>query len=488
MEADALRARHRSPAPAGLAAILAAVVGLGGCATARTSPPATQVTVPGTWDASQGTSNQAATGDLSAWWQRLGDPILSNLIERAQAASPDIRSARARLRESRARRDLAAANRMPSVSAPGSARGSRNGSPAATTGSFSAGFDASWEPDIFGATGSALRAAEADLLATTADLHGTHVSLAAEVALSYVELRSYQARLDIARRNLASQAETLQLTEWRLQAGLVSEVDAAQARTNHEQTRAQLPALETSVAEAGHRLAILLGLAPGALSETLAAPAPVPVAPTEIAIGIPADTLRQRPDVRAAELRLLAENARLAQAQAGRYPSASLTGSIGLDAVTGAISGGTSLAASLAASVVQKIFDAGRIRRQIEIQDAAQEQALVSYEAAILTALEDVENALVSLAKTREREEALASAAASAQNAVSMARNRYSAGLADFQTVLDTERTALSIEDSLASTHGQATTAVITLYKALGGGWSPDRAVATASDAGRVQS
>lgn len=472
MEAEALETT-RGLTFAGRAAAVALAVALAGCATVRPVRPASTVTPPASWSAAAGDLRPTPVGDISAWWERLGDPMLTTLIEQAQQASPDLRTAQARLREARARRDLAGANLYPTVSASASARGSRNGSPASNTGSFSAGIDASWEADVFGAKRQGLRASEADLQATAADLEGVRVSLAAEVARSYVDFRSLQARLDIARRNEASQAETLQLTEWRMEAGLVSEVDVAQARTNLEQTRAQLPSLEASLAEAGNGLAVLLGQSPGALSAALAAPAPVPSAPAQIAAGIPADTLRQRPDVRAAELRLVAETARLGQSRAARYPTLSLTGSLGVDAVTGALSGGTATAASLAVSVLKTVFDAGRVRRQIEIQDAVRERALVSYESTVLTALEDVENALVSLAKNRERTLALARAAESAQNAVTLARNRYSAGLADFQTVLDTERTALSIEDSLASNRAEGTAAVISLYKALGGGWSP---------------
>jgi NodT family efflux transporter outer membrane factor (OMF) lipoprotein len=420
--------------------------------------------------------------DLSKWWERFGDNILSSLVEQALKNNPDVRTAQSRLREARAQRSLAAANRFPTATVSGSSSGNKT-SGSATTDLLSATFDASWEPDVFGAKRKALEAANADAAATEADLHKTQVSLAAEVALNYVELRSFQSRVEIVRRNTASQAETLQLTEWREQAGLVSSVDVEQARTNLEQARASIPSLETSIAENEHRLATLLGLTPGTLKQQLAA-APMPSVPDTVAVGIPADTLRQRPDVHAAEQRIVAETARLRQTEAARYPTFSLGGSLGIEKLTGgalgAVTGGTlatvsgvSKVASFSGSALQTLFDRGRIRSQIEIQNAVQEQAVISYESTLLTALEDVENALVSLARSRERLAALNTAGTSARNAALLARNRYTAGIADFTTVLDTERTALTIEDSIAQTQGDRISALIQLYKALGGGWSP---------------
>jgi len=357
----------------------------------------------------------------------------------------------------------------------------------ASTDAITGSVDASWEPDVFGAKRNALRAANADLQASEASLHDTQVSLIAEVALDYVDLRSYQERLEIAHRNEASQAETLQLTEWRAQAGLVSSSDVEQARSNLEQTRAEIPSLETGAAQSKHRLSILLGLTPGALHQQLVNANPVPSVPDSVAVGIPADTLRQRPDIRSAEAKVIAETARLRETEASRYPSFSLTASLGLEQIlsggssfstigggtVAALGGGTTKYASVAGSVLQTLFDRGRIRQQIEIQNAVQEQSVISYESAILTALEDVENALVSLQNSRTRLASLNTAAEAAQNAASLAQNRYSAGLADFQTVLDTERTVLSIQDSLATTKADRATALIQLYKALGGGWSP---------------
>ncbi|MBW8370946.1 MAG: efflux transporter outer membrane subunit [Thiobacillus sp.] len=458
-------------------------LGLAGCVAVGPDYTPAAPDVPDGWKridaAARPVTHAAATGDLSQWWQGLNDPLLSQLVAEALQASPDLRTAQARLREARARRTVAAAARFPGVTASGSARRSQSSE---ETGSgdarnaFSAGFDASWEIDVFGGVRRSVEAAEADLESSGANLDNTRVSLASEVALNYVEVRALQTRLGIARANLASQSETLQLTDWRAQAGLVSSQDVEQARSNREQTRAQIPSLETSLAESEHRLDILLGRAPGTLHARLAATGELPAVPAQIAVGIPADTLRQRPDVRAAERKLAAETARVGVAEAARYPSFTLSGSIGLEALTLGALGNGGATSSLLAGITSPVFNAGRLRAQVEIQDAVREQAQVSYEQAVLTALQEVENALVALARNRERVEALAIAAESARNAAELARQRYSAGLIDFQSVLDTERSVLSAEDSLASARADGVLALIRLYKALGGGWSPQAA------------
>lgn len=459
-------------------------LGLAGCVAVGPDYTPASPDVPDGWKRIDTTArpltHAAATGDLSQWWQGLNDPLLSELVAEALQASPDLRTAQARLREARARRSVAAAVRFPDVTAAGSARRSRSSEETGSgdaRNSFSAGFDASWELDVFGGVRRSVEAAEADLESSVANLDNTRVSLASEVALNYVEVRALQTRLGIARANLASQSETLQLTDWRAQAGLVSSQDVEQARSNREQTRAQIPGFETSLAESEHRLDVLLGHAPGTLHARLAATAELPAVPDQIAVGIPADTLRQRPDVRAAERKLAAETARVGVAEAARYPSFTLSGSIGLEALTlGALGNGGAATSSLLAGITSPVFNAGRLRAQVEIQDAVREQAQVSYEQTVLTALQEVENALVALARNRERVEALAIAVESARNAAQLAQQRYSAGLIDFQSVLDTQRSVLSAEDSLASSRADGVLALIRLYKALGGGWSPQPA------------
>lgn len=453
--------------PVGL--IVGIAIATAGCAVRSTA-----LAVPGSAAAPAAAWQQVADGvvpgtpaDIATWWTQLGDTTLSDLVEQALRNSPDVHSAQARLRQARAERSIIASTLTPTVTA-----GASVSDGYARPASLSPGFDASWEPDVFGGTRAAVQAATADVNATLDDLHATQVSLAAEVGRNYVELRTSQSRLAIARRNEAAQAETLQLTGFRAQAGLVGGVDVEQARTNLEQTRAQLPTLESAIVQQMHRLAVLAGLTPEALTVTLSAAAPLPTVPASVAVGIPAEALRQRPDVRAAEQRIVAENARLASADAKRYPRFTLSGSIGAEIVTGALTGGTSLAASAAASVVQTLFDGGRIRQQIAIQSAVQEQRVAAYESTVLSALEDVENALVAFEKNRLRLASLQSAETAASNAALLAETQYSAGVSDFQRVLETQRTVLSVQDSVAATEGDRLTALIQLFKALGGGWS----------------
>ena len=462
--------------------ILLLLIPLAGCAVGpdyvRRDPAA-----PAGWANAAAGSTATQAEDVSRWWQRLDDPVLTALVEEALQNSPDLRSAKAKLREVRARLDQADASLFPSVKASLSesrSKGSAAIGSGATGDLFSAGFDASWEVDVFGGRRRAVEAADADAGIALANLYNTQVSLAAEVALNYVQLRSFQARLEIARNNLAAQSETLQITEWREQAGLVTTLEVEQARSNLMQTQAAIPALNTSAVRAENRLAVLLGKFPATLHGRLSAPAALPALPDEIALGIPADTLRQRPDVQAAERQVAAETARIGQESAALYPVFALSGSLGWKAFSfGALGTAGSFARSASASIAQTVFDGGAIRSRIRAQDAVQEQALIAYEKAVLTALEDVEGSLAAYANGRERQAALQVAAASARNAAELARQRYRSGLIDYQSVLDTERTRLSSEDNLASAELDELSALISLYKALGGGWREDAAADT---------
>jgi outer membrane protein, multidrug efflux system len=464
--------------PGQLGLLLLFCAAASGCAATTAGPVAPPVTVPGSWQ--QAAGNAAASqpaGDLSRWWEALDDGTLSQLIERALAASPSLRTAQSRLRQARAQLGLARIDYLPSVDGSVSARTGKTtgeGVTGAASEQYSAALDASWEVDVFGKTRNAVSAAHADLEATAASLHGTQVSVAAEVALGYVQLRSYQARLVISRSSLARQEETLDLTRWRAQAGLTSELDVEQARANLAQTRAGIPSLETALAETEHALATLLGRPPAALHEVLAVQGAIPPVPERIAVGIPADTLRQRPDVRAAERQLVAAIARVGEAKAARFPSFRLSGSLAASALSlGGLASAETVTRSLLGSLTAPIFDRGRIRRQIEIQSEAQEQALVGYESTVLSALEEVENALVSLANNGRRRVSLEAATEASRAAAELARYRYTAGITSYQTVLDTERTMLSAEDSLEASKADGASALIRLYKALGGGWTP---------------
>lgn len=332
--------------------------------------------------------------------------------------------------------------------------------------------DASWELDLFGGKKREVESADAALEASQASLSDVLVTLTAEVALNYVEYRSCQARLVITETNLAAQAETYAIARWRRDANLVSQLDVDQARMSFEQTRAELPSLRRGLDQTEHQIAVLLGQAPGSVKALLGGSRPVPSAAEAIAVGVPADLLRRRPDVRQAERKLAAQTAQIGVAEAGRYPDLTLSGSVGLEALTADhlyIAGAR--AAQGAVKAGWTLFDGGRIRQKIAVQTALQEEALGAYEAAVLTALKDVENALTAYVNERERRDALREAEAAGSNAFRLARDKYASGLIDFQTVLDTQKSLLTVQNTLATSEAEVTAGLVRLYKALGGGW-----------------
>jgi NodT family efflux transporter outer membrane factor (OMF) lipoprotein len=299
------------------------------------------------------------------------------------------------------------------------------------------------------------------------------VSLLAEVALNYVQVRTDQSRIAVAEANLEAQGETHQLTLWRYQAGLSDELAVQQARYNLESTRSQIPTLRTGLEEAMNRIAVLLGEQPGKVHEELEKRESIPVTPLKVAVGVPADVLRRRPDIRRVERQLAAQTARIGVATADLYPKFTLSGSIGLEALSLSNPSSTgSWTLSGGPKVTWAIFKAGAIRQNIEIQSALQEQYLTAYEAAVLSALEEVENALVAYAKEQQRRQSLSEATQAAQKAVELAQHKYQAGLTDFSNVLDAQRSLLSFQDQLAQSDGTVTSKLVSLYKVLGGGWT----------------
>jgi NodT family efflux transporter outer membrane factor (OMF) lipoprotein len=438
-----------------------------------TRPAPVGVEVPANWSASHITTGTGSF-TLAEWWLRFGDPLLGELVTNALRSNSSVQSAQAALRQARALRDVAAAALFPQVGVSASAQRSKSGDNKAVN-HFATGLDASWELDIFGGNRSALNASEATAQASAASLGDVQVAIAAEVALDYILLRSAQARLAIAQENLASQLEILQITQWRLQAGLVTSLESEQARAAAEQTSALLPPLQTSIEQTAHALAVLTGQPPAALTTVLAASRPVPQAADDMALSLPAETLRQRPDVRAAELQVTAAAALVDQARAARLPNFTLSGSLGLNALAlGSLTNGASVVSALLAGVSMPIFDGGAARARVRAEQAALDQAIAAYQATILTALKDVEDALVALRGDRERLLRLQNAAEAAGNASLLARQRYGSGLVDFQVVLETQRTQLSTQDSVASAGADLSADHVRLYKALGGGWQPE--------------
>lgn len=449
---------------------LAAAGLLTGCASLR-SPvtPEPALTLPAGWsNPAPGTAQTRA-----AWWDSFNDPLLSQLVRTALDQGTDVRGALAQVRQARALRAQAVAALAPSLTLGGVAQASRRDGQASTR-SVGVDLDMAWEPDLWGANGQALSAADADLAAQQAMLAGTRTTVAAELVAAYLDLRGAQARSAIAAANLASQEQTLQLTRWRADAGLVSTLDVEQAQSSAAQTRAQLPALRTAVDQNAHAIAVLTGAAPASLLERLSTPAPLPRLAADPALALPAELLRQRPDIAAAEAALRAAAARLDAADAARLPSLSLGGSLGLNAVTlsGLGAGGAGLA-TLASSISLPLLDGDRLRATVQAQEAVWDQARSRYRATVLAALQEVEDSLVAVRDQRAQQAELATAVDAAARAATLAETRYSSGLIDFSTVLSTRRSLLALQDSAASAATAEQQQLLRLLKALGGGWNP---------------
>jgi len=414
---------------------------------------------------------------LAAWWTQFNDPELSSLIERAAAGNLDLKKAQARVREARARRGLAKADLFPTLDALGTGSQSRSSEETGsgkTVDLFHLGFDAGWELDIFGGLRRSAEAAEANLQASQEGRRDVLVSLLAEMALNYIEVRTNQARIAVAEANLESQSETYQLIVWRYEAGLSDELAVQQARYTLENIRSQVPVLRTGLEESMNRIAVLLGEQPGQVHKELEQPMPIPVTPLRVAVGLPADVLRRRPDVRRAERDLAAQTAKIGVAAADLYPKFKLSGSIGLEALSldNLFSFGSRILTG-GLRISWPIFHAGAIRQNIEVQSAVQEQALIAYEAALLQALEEVENALVAYAEEHARRQSLIETTRAAQRVAQLTQDKYQAGLTDFGTVLEAQRTLWSFQDQLTKSDGTVSINLVRLNKAMGGGWIP---------------
>jgi NodT family efflux transporter outer membrane factor (OMF) lipoprotein len=417
---------------------------------------------------------------IRSWWTVFKDPLLTGYIEAAAAQNLDLMTAAARVKEARARLGIVTGDQYPLVDAVGDAsllQSSTNiepGTPLVTTSRHTVGLDASWELDLFGRVRRSIEAATADLEATEEDRVDVMISLYAEVARTYLVVRTAQARLAATEGNIASQRQVLNLTRTRFQYGLATDLDVAQAEDVLANSEAQVPPLRSIMRQSVNTLALLLALPPGSLQKELIEVKPIPVLPKEVAVGVPSDLLRQRPDIRRAERKLAAETARIGVATADLYPRFALLGTLGLDATDAArvfASGSTFY--SLGPSLRWNVFDAGRIRSQIKVADARTEQALLQYEQTVLRALSEVENAMTAFVEERNRMEALQRSVAASRRTLKLAVDLYKEGLRDFQSVLDAERTLFDVENQLAVAEGSIAENLVQLYKALGGGWSP---------------
>lgn len=467
-------------------AILLALAG--GCAVGPNYHPP-QTKAPGNWSEAQlgGATNTPV--QYTDWWKTFHDPELDSLIERAVKANYDLRIAEAQLLQARALRSGAVWAFTPTINGSGSFMDrqiSRNAQTGATSNMvvrshlYDANFDASWEIDIFGGLRRQLQQATAQFASVEDQRRAVLVSVLAEVARNYVDVRGFQQRVAINRRNIGAQQQSVELTRTRFKAGLTGELDVKQAEVLLATTRAQLPTLETSLRQTEHQLSVLIGREPGALLDELAATAPIPAPPPEVPVGLPSELFRRRPDVRAAERNLAAATANIGVQTAELFPKFYLLGLGGLQSISASswISPGSQYW-SAGPTLTWRVLDFGRIRAQIKAADAQTKQALAGYEKTVITAFQDVEDALVAYNNEQVRYQALADAVAGNRRALELANELYTKGLGDYLNVLVTQTALFNIEDQLASSQTTVTANLITLYKALGGGWE-DQPVAAA--------
>lgn len=455
-------------------AALVALALLAGCSVGPDyERPATKA--PAAW----GEAVDRSTADLSRWWTVFNDEALNRLVERAVKANHDLKIAAARIEESRAQAGAIFARVLPQVDTVDSyskSRSSPNAQPFRLDqiyqSRYKVGFDASWEIDLFGGGRRRIEAAEADIGSWIENRRAVLVTLLGDVGTNYVGLRGNQLLLAVLRQNAATARGTVEITQARLAAGVATTFDLARAEALLASAEAALPDVEVALRQTVHRLGVLLGLPPEALSAELAAVAPIPSAPARVVVGLPSELLLRRPDVRQAERRLAVATATIGVAVSELYPRISLTGAFGLDSLGSSdLLQWKSRAWSLGPSIRWPIFAAGRLLAQVDVEEARTQQALFSYEKAVLVALEDVENALVSYLREGDRRKSLEAAVAADRKSVELADDLYRKGLTSFIDVLDAQRALYGAQAELARSQAKVTLDLVALYKALGGGW-----------------
>jgi multidrug efflux system outer membrane protein len=418
------------------------------------------------------------------FWTLFKDAKLDRLVSDALAENQDLKRARANLRASRAARRLAGFDLFPTVTAAGSythARESRNQLPAQispdrTVDDVDVGFDAFWELDFFGRVRRGYEAARAEEQASVAGLRDVQVTVTAEVARNYFVLRGLQEQLAVAVRNADNQNQTLKVTQARLEAGRGTELDTSRAEAQLKTTLASVPLLESSIATTMYRLSVLTGRVPDALTSELQVAEPLHDLPPLNAVGDPASLLRRRPDIRVAERGLAASTARIGVAVGDLFPKVTFTGAIGYDAATfGGLGKSGSDTYSIGPSISWAAFDLGRVASRIKIARAQADADLATYESSVLGALEETEGALITYGRAQSRRDLLTQAANASERASDLARQRFQGGLTDFVNVLEAERDALTVQDALAQSRTQTATALVAVYKALGGGWTDEQ-------------
>ena len=465
--------------------ILLCLILVAGCAVGPDFTPP-DMTVPSGWAGPPPLpAVTPAEKDLANWWTVFDDKMLQSLIQQAVESNLDLKFAEARVRQARAARGVAESFLGPTVDATGSYQRSETSvSPTTgtgrssdstvrvTTSQYFAGFDAAWELDIFGGVRRSIEAADADLQASVEARRDVLVTLTAEVARNYIDLRAFQQRISIARQNLDAQKHSAKLTRQRFEAGLASGLDVANAEAQVATTAALIPSLEASARQTIYSLSVLLGRPPAALVQELAPTLAIPTAPPSAPMGVPSDLLRRRPDIRQAEAAVHAATARVGVAEADLFPRFTITGSIGVRSSDfGSWLDWSSRLWSIGPGVTWRVFDMGRVRSDIAQQEALQEQSLIAFQKTVLTALQEVEAALILLDKEQEQRKALVDAVAFNRKAVDLSIRLYTEGQTDFLNVLQAQRSLFVTEEALAQSTRTISTNLVALYKALGGGW-----------------
>ncbi len=464
----------------GRAVLLAgAALTLAGCAVGpKYAKPALPVNDSWTAASAQLTTQLAAE---SEWWKAFNDATLDRLVQLASNQNLTLQAAGVRIMEARAALGIAVGNQYPQLQqAFATASGivlsdsvSNNRDFVHDFWDFQAGFDVSWEADFWGKYRKDVKAQQAAYMGAIADYQNALVSLNAEVARTYAIIRTFEVLIDQARRNVAVQEESVRIADARFRNGATSELDVSQARALLESTRASIPQLQLSLAQSHNALSTLLGQPPGSLEALLQGPAVIPAAPAQVAVSIPAEVLRRRPDIRSAEFVAIAQSERIGIAKADLYPQFLLAGSVGLQATAGggAFFAPGSLFGVGGPRIYWPFFNYGRLKNKVRIEDARFEQVILGYQSDVLKASQEVEDGAIGFVKTIEAAAAQENAVTAARRSVELSTTQYLDGAVDFQRVLDAERSQLQEENNLVRLRSSIATNVISLYKALGGGW-----------------
>jgi len=452
---------------------------LEGCISVGPDYEPPKPTLPDAWHNKVKKDLDSKDANLQTWWTVFNDDILNDLITQATTNNLDLKTAAARIEQAAALRGVTASQYFPEIFANGGASAIKRTEANTPSGTdrkdalYSAGLGMAWELDLWGRVRRSVESADASWMATVENYRDILVVLYADIAVNYIRVRTLQERILFAENNLAAQKKTKELTKNRFDSGLVPALDISQAELNYSRTASMIPPMKQDLIETINRLSVLTGQMPFALLKTLKKIQPIPVPPTKIALGLPSELLRQRPDIRRAERNLAAQNARIGMATAEFYPIFTLPGTLSFGAADANPFNSSNLSYSFGPQVRWSIFNGNRVRSQVNAEKAATKAALYAYEQTVLKALEETEDSMAAFANEKDRIKSLETAATSAKKSVDLVTELYKSGLTDFQNVLNMELALLTQQDNLATSRGLVSINLIRIYKALGGGWVP---------------